>query len=307
MYSVIAIMITLELPRTYPWKKLLVLYSHSHCLEPTEYASPKKGLLEGIVELPQAFWYRIEHNCQALELTLTEPDGARKPDKRDYEAASIWASRRFWLNLDYEAMRNALEVNFLGYSLSSEFWPVVSPAYTSYWAALIRIYCGRKFDRALRKNLGHHITFGGKEYALLPTPQQMMQVNSLQLQSIGLSSWSSSKLPHITQTFAHDAAVQLENLPYDPSSALHLIHKRFGLGSTSAAWVLMRGAIHADLALEGSHIRRALAEGLGLEGTPKVKEYHELMKIHAPYRSFASYYLHLSQLKLWRKDWSLED
>lgn len=300
-------MIALKLPTNYAWKRLLTLYNNSHCLEPTEYANPRKGLLEGIVELPQAFWYRIEHKGQALELSLTAPDGAKKPGQKDYEAANIWASKRFWLNLDNEAMRNALEVNFLGYSLSSEFWPVVSPAYTSYWAALLRIYCGRRFDLVLRKNLGHHTAFGGKTYALLPTPQQMMQVNSLQLQAIGLSSWSSNKLPHITQTFLRDDQVQLENLPSDPQDALRLIHRRFGLGHTSAAWVLMRGTIHADVTLEGNHIRRALAEGLGLEGTPKVKEYIELMKIHTPYRSFASYYLHLSQLKLWRKDWVLED
>jgi len=300
-------MIALKLPTNYAWKRLLTLYNNSHCLEPTEYASPRKGLLEGIVELPQPFWYRIEQKGQALELSLTAPDGAKKPGQKDYEAARIWAGKRFWLNLDNEAMRQALEVNFLGYTLSCEFWPVVSPTYTSYWAALLRIYCGRKFDLALRKSLGHRITFGGQEYALLPTPAQMVRVNSLQLQAIGLSSWSSSKLPHITQTFLHDDHVQPENLPSDPHEALRLIHKRFTLGQTSAAWVLMRGTINPDVTLEGNHIRRALAEGLGLEGTPKVKEYIELMKIHTPYRSFASYYLHLSQLKLWRKNWVLED
>ncbi len=299
-------MITLELPQNYVWKKLLALYNHSHCLEPTEQARPKEGLLEGIVELPKPFWFRIEERGQALELSLTAPDGAKKPGQKDYDAANIWARKRFWLNLDNEAMRNALEVNFLGYSLSSEFWPVVSPAYTSYWAALLRIYCGRRFDLVLRKNLGQHTAFGGKTYALLPTPQQMMQVNSLQLQAIGLSSWSSSKLPHITQAFFDDQ-VQLENLPSDPQDALHLLRKRFGLGHTSAAWVLMRGTIHPDVTLEGNHIRRALAQGLGLEGIPRLKEYLELMGIHSPYRSFASYYLHLSQLKLWRRDWALED
>ncbi|MCX7601745.1 MAG: hypothetical protein N2Z75_07375, partial [Meiothermus sp.] len=134
-----------------------------------------------------------------------------------------------------------------------------------------------------------------------------LAVNSLGLQSIGLSSWSSGKLPHIAQAFVHDETVQLENLPSDPEEALRRIHQRFGLGRTSAAWVLMRGTLHTDVALEGSHIRRALAEGLGLGGPPKVKEYLELMRVHAPYRSFASYYLHLSQLKLWRKDWSLAD
>ncbi len=300
-------MIALKLPTNYAWKPLLALYNHSHCREPTEYANPQRGLLEGIVELPKPWWYRIEHKGQALELSLTPPDGAKKPTPKDYEAARIWASQRFWLDLDNEAMRNALEVNFLGYSLSSEFWPVVSPAYTSYWAALLRIYCGRKLDLALRKNFGSRVAFADKEYALLPTPEQMLAVNNLQLRAIGLSSWSSSKLPHITQTFWHDDTVQLENLPPDSQEALRLIHKHFGLGHTSAAWVLMRGTIHADVALEGSHIRRALAEGLGLEGPPRVKEYIELMKIHAPYRSFASYYLHLSQLKLWRKDWAQGD
>lgn len=300
-------MITLDLPQNYAWKKLLALYNHSHCLEPTEYSSPQRGLLEGIVELPKPFWYRIEQKGGVLELTLTAPDGAYKPTHKDYEAARIWASRRFWLNLDTEAMRNALEVNFLGHSLSSEFWPVVSPAYTRYWAALLRIYCGRRFDLALRKNLGSKVRFGGQEYALLPTPAQMLAVNSLGLQSMGLSRWSSQKLPHITQAFLHDEAVQPENLPGDPEEALRRIHKRFGLGRTSAAWVLMRATHHFDVALEGNHIRRTLAEGLGLGGTPNVKEYLKLMQVHAPYRSFASYYLHLAQLKLWRKDWSLAD
>jgi hypothetical protein len=300
-------MITLNLPPNYTWRKLLKLYNDSHCLEPTERSDPKKGVLEGIVELPNPFWYRLEQNNSTLALSLSAPDGATKPSKKDYAGAKAWAIRRFWLELDMEAMREALEVNFLGYSLANEFWPVMSPCYTGYWASLLRIYCGRKFDKALRAELGSRVVFEGKEYALLPSPEQMLEVNSLQLKTIGLSAWSSRKLPHITQQFFSDPELGLDQLPPDPLEALRLIHKRFELGGTSAAWVLMRGAMRADVALEGHHIRRALAEGLGLDATPKVKEYNELMQIHAPYRSFASYYLHLSAIKQWRKNWSLED
>ena len=302
-------MITLKLPQNYAWKKLLVLYNDSHCLESTEHSSPKTGVLEGIVELPKPFWYRLEQNNGGLELSLTAPDGsagsaAPKPSKKDYEAARAWAIRRFWLNLDMEAMREALEVNFLGYSLAERFWPVVSPAYTSYWSSLLRIYCGRKWENALRRELGSPVRFGGKAYALLPKPEQMMEVSSLQLKMLGLSSWSSKKLPHITQQFL-DEEVQLGALPTDQAQAMQLIHKRFELGRTSAAWVLMRGVIHADVALEGSHIRRIFAEGLGLQ-SPNLKDYQTLMQTHAPYRSFASYYIHLSAMAQWRKNWSLE-
>jgi hypothetical protein len=300
-------MITLNLPQDYTWPKLLKLYNDSHCLEPTERSDPKKGVLEGIVELPNPFWYRLEQNDSTLALSLTAPDGSSKPSKKDYSTARAWAIRRFWLELDMEAMREALEVNFLGYSLANEFWPVMSPCYTGYWASLLRIYCGRKFDKVLRAELGSRVVFEGKEYALLPSPEQMLEVSSQQLKTIGLSAWSSRKLPHITQAFLGDPELGLDQLPPDPLEALRLIHKRFELGGTSAAWVLMRGAIRADVALEGHHIRRALAEGLGLDATPRVKEYNELMQIHAPYRSFASYYLHLSALKQWRKNWSLED
>lgn len=299
-------MITLELPENFAWKKLLALYKNSHCLEPTERADPKEGVLEGIVELPQPFWYRLEPLGGPLQLSLTAPDGANKPTKQDYLAARAWAVRRLWLGLDYEALRDALEVSFLGYSLSGEFWPVMSPAYTSYWAALLRIYCGRKLDTTLRETLGEKVAFGGKTYALLPRPEQMMGVSGLELQALGLSSWSSRKVSHISQVFLHDDEVQLEHLPTDPEAALKLITKRLELGGTSAAWVLMRGAMHPDVPLEGGHIRRALGEGLGLEKTPKLKEYLELLRPHAPFRSFASYYLHLSQIKLWRKDWTLD-
>lgn len=304
-------MIRLKLPPDYAWNKLLILYKSSHCLEPTERSDPKAGVLEGIVELLQPFWYRLEQRDGQLELSLTAPDAStgspsKKPGKKDYEAARAWAVRRFWLDLDMEAMREALEVNFLGYSLAGRFWPLVSPAYTSYWASLLRIYCGRGFDLKLRQSLGSRVSFAGKEYPLLPTPQQMMEVSSLELRALGLSSWSSQKLPHITGQFVQDESLQPCHLPGEPAEALHLIHKRFALGFTSAAWVLMRGVIHPDVALEGGHIKRALAEGLGLGQAPKTREYHELMRVHAPYRSFASYYLHLSQMALWRKHWGIE-
>lgn len=298
--------VSLELPENYAWKKLLLLYTNSHCLEPTEFATPKKGILEGIVELPKPYWYRIEQKERTLELSLTAPDGAKKPSKKDYETLRAWAIKRFWLGLDMEALREALEVNFYGFSLAEQFWPVVSPCYTGYWNALLRIYCGQKFDQNLRQALGSKVHFAGKEYSLLPTPEQMLEVGSLELRAIGLSSWSSRKLPHISQTFVADEALQPGNLPDNPGQALTLIHKRFELGSTSAAWVVMRGVIHPDVALEGSHIRRALAEGLGLEKTPKVAEYYQLMQIHAPYRSFASYYIHLSRMAIWRKSSSLD-
>lgn len=300
-------MIRLELPPNYAWNKLLLLYRSSHCLEPTERSDPKAGVLEGIVELPRPFWYRLEQRYNRLELSLEAPDGARKPNKKDYETARAWAVRRFWLQTDLEALREALEVNFLGYSLAGRFWPLVSPAYTSYWAALLRIYCGRGFDLKLRKSLGGRVSFAGKEYPLLPSPQQMLEASSLELRALGLSPWSSRKLPHITQQFVQDESLQPCRLPSEPAQALHLIHKRFELGYTSAAWVLMRGAIHPDVALEGSHIKRALGEGLGLAQAPKSREYQELMQVHAPYRSFASYYLHLSQMALWRKNWGIEN
>lgn len=283
-----------------------MLYNDSHCLEPTERSDPKKGVLAGIVELPKVFWYRAEQKNGGLELTLTAPDGAKKPTKKDYAAAKTWAIRRFWLELDMESMREGLEANFLGYSLAEQFWPIVSPCYTSYWASLIRIYCGRNFDLKLRRGVGDTVSFAGKVYPLLPSPERMMEVGSLELQALGLSSWSSRKLPHIAQAFLSDEGLQPENLPAKPSEALRLIGKRFELGGTSAAWVLMRGAVNPDVALEGSHIRRALAEGLSLDKAPKVKEYNELMEVHAPYRSFASYYLHLSQMARWRKNWNLE-
>lgn len=299
-------MITLELPKDYAWKKLLHLYNHSHCLEATEVSRPKEGVLEGVLERARPFWYRVEQVGSKLELSLTAPDGDKKPGKKDYTDAKAWAVRRFWLELDLEALREALEVNFYGFSLAGHFWPLLSPAYTSYWSALLRIYCGQRLDRVLRKSLGTPVVFGEKTYHLLPTPQQMMEVSSLQLQGLGLSSWSSKKLPHITQQFLLNPEVWIENLPTEPNKALALISKRFELGGTSAAWVLMRGAMHTDVALEGNHIRRALAEGLGLDKTPKLKEYQQLLSIHAPYRSFASYYIHLSQMALWRKNWSLE-
>ena len=121
-------MLTLDLPPNYAWKKLLNLYNNSHCLEPTERSSPKTGVLEGIVELPQPFWFRLEQKGNSLELSLTAPDGVKKPTKKDYAAVRAWAVRRFWLELDFEALRDSLEVNFFGYSLAEEFWPVMSPA-----------------------------------------------------------------------------------------------------------------------------------------------------------------------------------
>jgi len=140
------------------------------------------------------------------------------------------------------------------------------------------------------------VSFAGKEYPLLPTPAQMLEVSILQLRTLGLSSWSSRKLPNITQQFLFDPELQLFNLPADPALAIPLIQKRFELGTTSAAWVLMRGVIHADVALEGSHIKRALAEGLGLENVLKPQEYQERMWVYSPYRSFAAYYMHLLQM-----------
>jgi len=84
----------LKLAQNYAWEKLPILYSNSHCLGPTERSDSKKGVLEGIVELPQPFWYRLELRNHHLELTLP-PNGAKAPTRKDYQAARAWAVRRF--------------------------------------------------------------------------------------------------------------------------------------------------------------------------------------------------------------------
>ncbi|WP_027882902.1 hypothetical protein [Meiothermus rufus] len=52
--------------------------------------------------------------------------------------------------------------------------------------------------------------------------------------------------------------------PAQPSTRRALLEMR----QVRPGVVLMRGAIHPDITLEGNHIRRALAQGLGLEGIP---------------------------------------
>lgn len=299
-------MVTLNLPESYAWRKLLHLYNNSHTLEPTEYSDPKTETFAGIVQLTRPLWFILQRQGPKLHLSLSTPTNQPPPQASDYAQAQQWVIQRFWLDLDFSALRQALERSFLGYSLSEEFWPVVSPAYSSYWASLLRLYCGKPQELRLRQALGDRVAFANRDYWLLPTPQQMASVGLAQLKALGFSSWSSSKIPHLTHTYLQDPGVHPQHLPTDVYSALRLLQKRIGLGNGSAAWVLMRGALNPDVALDGTHIRRMLAQGTGLSEIPKPKEYAQLMQVHAPFRSFVSYYLHLSALKGWRKGWNLE-
>lgn len=246
----------------------------------------------------------LDINSPALELSISKSDDSESPlREEDIIAAAEWANRRFFLDVDMMAVRKTLAVNEYGELLVNKFWPNRPVNLPDAWEGLLKtvvsvqIYPGlaQRLQRGLLDLYGQAVRFDGKEYRLFPGPEKLAIIPPDELLNMKFSRQKASYIPGISQmVLAEPQKYNWEKLRTLPGEeAVAILDDLPGVGSWTASYCAMRALPHLDVITKEEGLRKTLARAYDRSASISAEETEKLMKVYAPYRTFACYYTYM--------------
>lgn len=241
-----------------------------------------------------------EDDGGAPRLTLQAPDGEEAPREATLREAAAIVTRRFWMDADMDAVREALSVDTYGEDLVSLFWPMRPANYPGPWEALLRsivhaqIYppFAAQLDTRLRELYGSTATFDGQPIALFPRPEELAEADEVTLRDHKFSRQKARYLTDIARTLLHEAETyswqRLRSLP--GQEAVATLKNLYGVGKWTSQNVAMRGLPHIDVFIDEKNTRAPLAKYYSKAREMDKKKVLEVTAKFAPYRAIACYY-----------------
>ena len=229
--------------------------------------------------------------------------GQERPGEAHVKQAAELVSRRFFLDIDMERVRETLSVDDYGEDLCARFWPTRPNNQSGPWDGLLktvistRIFPGlaKRLQDGLIQSYGSVAYFNGQEYGFFPSPEQLAKVSPDELTAMKFSRQKANYLPGIAQTILSDPIKfdfeRLRELPGE--EAVAVLEELPGVGPWIARYTVMRSLAHPDVFVDEGGIRKTLIAGMGLRGLSSTKELVNLTKVYAPYRTFACYYTYM--------------
>ncbi|GAB5490567.1 MAG: hypothetical protein Phog2KO_07820 [Phototrophicaceae bacterium] len=239
-----------------------------------------------------------------LEVTVQAPDGESAPDETILQSAVDWTNRRFWLDMDMEAVKSALAGDDYGDMLVDSFAPMRPANYASAWEALLisvthaQVYSGlaRKLDDTLAEVFGTKAIFDDEVYDITPRPFDLLPAIEEELKGMRFSRQKASYLTRIPQTIMDESSTYdfLAMREQDGQAVVATLKKLHGVGAWTSQNVTMRGLPHADVFIDEKSTRKAIAPFYyrNLDAITD-KNFQETVARFAPYRSFACYYTYM--------------
>ncbi len=255
------------------------------------------------------YWLHLSSpDGHKIDLTVTAPDEMPPPDDEVMQAAAEWANRRFFLDVDMNAVKKALDTDKYGAELVTRFFPARPANYPSAWEALIKsvvhaqIYPGlaQRLDDYLGRNHGTMVTFMGESYAMVPTPQELMSAIPDDLKAASFSRQKADYLTTIPQQMLDDP----EKYDFDTMRELpgeeivNRLKDLHGVGDWTAQNVAMRGLPHTDVFIDEKATRATLTPYYGKEDKLTKKQAKDAVERFAPYRTFACYYTYMKHFNM---------
>ncbi len=239
-----------------------------------------------------------------LQLSVRASDDSDQiPDTKVLEAATEWANRRFFLDVDMSAVREVLAVNEYGESLVGKFWPSRPVNLPEAWEGLLKtvisvqIYPGlaQRLQRGLLDVYGAAVRFGGQTYRLFPTAARLAAIQPDELLTMKFSRQKASYLPGIAQMVLAEPRKYdwdaLRQLPGE--AAVAILDELPGVGAWTASYCAMRALPHLDVITKEEGLRKTLASAYDRRAIISPAETEQLMAVFAPYRTFACYYTYM--------------
>lgn len=240
----------------------------------------------------------------ALALSLLAPDAADPPEDNHLQVALNWATRRFWLDVEMAAVKEAIAVDAYGKMIVDAFWPRRPANYAGAWEALLisvvhaQIYPGlaQKLDDTLAEVYGPKAVIEGETYYLTPRPFDLLKAFEDELRGMKFSRQKADYLTSFPQTILDDAqtydfAAMRER---DGQAVIADFKQLRGVGDWTSQNVAMRGLPHKDVFIDEKALRAAIAPHYFRNEDEITKKNYQAAVAHfAPYRSFACYYSYM--------------
>lgn len=241
----------------------------------------------------------------AIALSLTAEDTADgPPGEPEIGLAVEFASRRFWWELDMEAVREALSVNDYGRDLVGRYWPMRPANLAGPWEGLLRTVISNQIFPGLAVKLQKALiefysdssaTFGGKTFRFYPSAERVAEIVPDDLLGVRFSRQKANYVPGLAQMLLDKPErfdfARLAGLP--GAEAVAILDELPGVGPWTAHYVAMRGLPHADVFVDEAGLRKTIAVGFNRPPDISGEEAAKLATPFAPYRSLACYYSYL--------------
>jgi 3-methyladenine DNA glycosylase/8-oxoguanine DNA glycosylase len=259
------------------------------------------------------FLLRLTHlpaEDAAVELSLLADDNAEEiPGEQEIKQAAEFASRRFWWELDMQAVRETLNVNQYGQGLVGRYWPMRPANLAGPWEGLLRtvisnqIYPGLavKLQRALIDFYSDSSAmFDGKPYKFYPSVERVADIVPDDLLGLRFSRQKARYIPGLAQMLLDKPErfdwSRLKELP--GVEAVAILDELPGVGPWTAHYVAMRGLPHADIFVDEAGLRKTIAVGFDRPPDISAEEAAHLAAPFAPFRSMACYYSYMKMYQV---------
>lgn len=240
-----------------------------------------------------------------IDLSLTADDKADNlPGEKEMGQAVEFASRRFWWELDMEAVRQTLSVNDYGRDLVGRYWPMRPANLAGPWEGLLRTVISNQIYPGLAVRLQKALiefysessaTFGGKVFKFYPSVERVADIVPDDLLGVRFSRQKAKYVPGLAQMLLEKPErfdfARLAELP--GAEAVAILDELPGVGPWTAHYVAMRGLPHADVFVDEAGLRKTIAVGFNRPPDISGEEAAKLAEPFAPYRSLACYYSYL--------------
>lgn len=257
-------------------------------------------------ELP-LYTHLAPHPDNPLQVRLTvqtADNHPTPPSPANVEWVRGEYSRRFFWDVDMDAVKATLEQHPFGAELAARFAPVRPVNLADGWSSLLKtvianqVYPGlaTKLNQTLREQFGPRARFNGEWVHFYPHPDVLGEIPPEQLRPLSFSRQKADYLPAIGDAVAtdperYDWTRLRHTAPHETITALLELH---GVGKWTAHYVAMRGIAHPDIFVDEATIRKAVGIGNGLGDKINDSTFQKLTSVYAPYRTFACYYAYMA-------------
>ncbi len=245
-----------------------------------------------------------EHSSD-ITLSLRASDEADDPaSENQMREAITWATRRFWWELDFDGVREALSVDEYGEDLLAHYWPLRPTNMASPWEGLLKTVISVQIYPGLATRLqqglldfynGGTASFEGRQYKFWPSVERLAEIVPDDLLGMKFSRQKARYLPAIADMVLQEPQkFDWERLRALPGrEAVAVLDELPGVGPWIAQYVAMRGLPHQDIFIDEGGLRKALAAAFDRRADLSGDDLARLTAPYAPYRSIACYYSYM--------------
>lgn len=238
-----------------------------------------------------------------VTLTVQAQDDHAAPDEDTLNHIVDRYNRRFFMDVDMDAVKKALSVDDYGKELVKAFWPLRPANYAGPWEALLKSLVHAQIfpsfastlDQTLREQYGERVVFDGEPIRYFPRPIELAFAIEEDLRAFKFSRQKADYLVNISRAVLDDPVTYdfaaMRQMP--GPDVVKLLSKLRGVGAWTSQNVAMRGLPHTDVFIDEKATRKAIAPYYSRDDDMNKREVAAAVERFAPYRTFACYYTYM--------------